>query len=65
MQHDPQPTRDGPTNAIVVMGFVNLMWSLLLIWNSLGLPAVLVAAVFIDYLITRLGHRRRRGSRAG
>ncbi|MDQ2092343.1 histidinol phosphate aminotransferase [Marimonas arenosa] len=48
------------TNAVLVMGFVNLMWSLLLIWATLGLPAALVAAVFVDYLIMRLDRYRRR-----
>ena len=47
------------TTAALVMGFVNLLWSLMLLWVSLGLPAVLVTAVFLDYLITRIGRRRR------
>lgn len=51
------------TGATLVMGFVNLMWVMLLVWASLGWPAVLVLAVFLDYLITRLDHRRRRSAR--
>ncbi|WP_137701612.1 histidinol phosphate aminotransferase [Marimonas lutisalis] len=48
------------TNAALVMGLVNLLWSFMLIWASLGLPAVVVTAVFLNYLITRLEHRRAR-----
>ena len=60
MRHAERPSAPDLTAAVLVMGFVNLMWSLCLIWASLGLPAVLVTAVFVDYLITRLAHRRRR-----
>ena len=48
------------TNATLVMGFMNLIWSFLLIWASFGLPAVLALAVFLNYLITRLAHHRSR-----
>lgn len=48
------------TNAALVMGFVNLFWSLLLISASFGLPTALTLAVFLNYLITRLAHRRTR-----
>ena len=46
------------TNAALVMGFVNLLWSLTLLWATMGLPAVLIVAAFLDYLITRLGRSR-------
>jgi hypothetical protein len=48
------------TNAALVMALVNLVWSFLLIWASFGLPAVLALAVFLNYLITRLAHKRAR-----
>ena len=48
------------TNAALIMGFVNLLWSFLLISVNFGLPAVLAVAVFLNYLITRLAHHRAR-----
>lgn len=60
MRDRPRTAAPDYTNAALVMGFVNLLWSFLLVWASLGLPAVLVVAVLADYLITRLAHRRRR-----
>ena len=48
------------TNAALIMGFVNLLWSLLLIRANFGLSAALVLAVFLNYLITRLAHSRAR-----
>lgn len=46
--------------ALLALGFINLLWSFTLLWASFGLPVVLVLAVFLDYLITRLRHHRRR-----
>lgn len=48
------------TNAALIMALINLLWAFLLIWATLGLPAVILLAVFLDYLITRLKHARRR-----
>ncbi|MEZ5714368.1 MAG: histidinol phosphate aminotransferase [Paracoccaceae bacterium] len=61
MRHKTRHALPDLTNAVLAMVFVNLLWSLALIWAALGLPAVLVTAVFLDYLITRLDHLRRRG----
>ena len=60
MRDDTRREAPDYTNAALVMGFVNLIWSFLLIWASFGLPAVLVLAVFLNYMITRLAHRRAR-----
>ena len=57
--HSPRVAPDY-TNAALIMGFVNLLWSLLLIWANFGLPAVLAVAVFLNDLITRLAHHRAR-----
>ncbi len=61
MDHRPRTAAPDYTNAALVMGFVNLFWSFALIWAWSGLPAVLVIAVFLDYLITRLKRHRKRG----
>lgn len=54
------------TNAALVMALVNLLWSFMLIWASFGMPAVIVLAVLLNYLISRLGHHRmRRGGDLG
>ncbi len=48
------------TNAALVMALVNLFWSFMLVWASFGMPAVLVLAVLLNYLISRLAHNRMR-----
>ena len=48
------------TNAALIMGFINLLWSLLLVRANFGLAAALVLAVFLNYLITRLAQSRAR-----
>ena len=48
------------TNATLVMAFVNLLWALTVIWVAFDLSAVLITAVLLDYLITRLAQQRRR-----
>lgn len=60
MRRENRPRVPDLTTAVLVIAFINLLWSLALIWASLGLPAVLVTSVFLDYLITRLDHHRRR-----
>ncbi|WP_317627215.1 hypothetical protein [Rhodalgimonas zhirmunskyi] len=45
---------------MLTLGFINLLWSLALLWASFGLPAVLTVAVLLDYMITRFAHRLRR-----
>ncbi|KAA0909784.1 histidinol phosphate aminotransferase [Aquicoccus porphyridii] len=59
MQNANRAAPDYSTPALV-MALVNLLWSFMLIWASLGLPAVLVLAVLLNYLISRLGHHRTR-----
>jgi hypothetical protein len=48
--------REAPnyTNAALVMGFVNLLWLLGLIWVVWGLPAVLLTGLGLHTLINRL-----------
>jgi hypothetical protein len=62
MRDRNRPAAPDYTNAALVMALVNLLWSFLLVWATLGLPAVMLLAVFLDYLITRLKHARRRAS---
>lgn len=47
------------TNAALVMGFVNLIWVLGVIWASYGLPTVLVLAVALNMLISWIGSEER------
>ena len=60
MENRPRAAAPDYTNAALAMGFVNLLMAFSLVWAHLGMPAVLVLAVFLDYLITRLAHRLRR-----
>ncbi|MEQ9260999.1 MAG: hypothetical protein RIG84_18080 [Roseovarius sp.] len=45
------------TNAALVMGLVNLLWILGVIWAVFGLPVVLAVGYGLNWLITRLGQR--------
>lgn len=63
MRDRDRPAAPDYTNAALVMALVNLLWSFMLVWASYGLPAVLVLAVFLNYLITRLEHSRLRQDR--
>ncbi|WP_372612373.1 histidinol phosphate aminotransferase [Aquicoccus sp.] len=58
--HRAAPDRTSPA---LVLALVKLLWSFFLIWVSFGLPAVLVLAVLLNYLISRLGHYRMRQAR--
>ncbi|MDQ2095591.1 histidinol phosphate aminotransferase [Rhodobacteraceae bacterium 10Alg 79] len=55
-----RPLRLTARTALLTLGFINLLWSLALLWASFGLPAVLTVAVLLDYMITRFAHRLRR-----
>ena len=46
------------TNAALVMGLVNLLWIFMVIWATIGLPAILVLGYGLDKLISRIGRRR-------
>lgn len=52
--------REAPnyTNAALVMGLVNLIWVLGLIWVAWGLPAVLLTGLVLNLLINKLAERR-------
>lgn len=45
------------TGACLVVGLVNLLWVLGVIWALLGLPAVIVTGLVLDRVIARLGDR--------
>ena len=50
------------TNAALVMGFVNLMWVLMLLWGIYGfVPALAFGAVLLAVLRTVEDRRARRG----
>lgn len=46
------------TNAALVMGAVNLLWVLMVIWATLGFIAVLVTGFVLDKLILWCASRR-------
>ncbi len=52
--------REAPnyTTAALVMGLVNLLWVLTLIWAFYGLPGVLIAGVAFNTLIDRLARHK-------
>ena len=57
--HDPaRPPAPDYTNAALVMGLVNLVWILGVIWVVLGLPFVLAAGWTLNRLIDRIAARR-------
>lgn len=60
MRDKPFETASTYHTATLVMGFVNLLWVFLLLWATMGFSAVLITAVFFDYLITRLDHHLQR-----
>ncbi|WP_299350719.1 histidinol phosphate aminotransferase [uncultured Shimia sp.] len=45
------------TNAALVMGLVNLLWILTLIWAIWGLAAVLLISIALNHAITLLERR--------
>ncbi|WP_319826234.1 hypothetical protein [Thalassovita sp.] len=52
--------REAPdyTTAALVMGLVNLLWVLVVVWAYSGLPGVLIAGVALNMLINRLDRHR-------
>ncbi|SLN38708.1 hypothetical protein PEL8287_01881 [Roseovarius litorisediminis] len=52
------PAAPNYTNAALVMGLVNLIWIFMVIWATLGLPAVLITGYILDRLITLIAFRR-------
>lgn len=46
------------TNAALVMALVNLLWVLLVIWLTFGMPVVLAVGYGLDRLISLLARRR-------
>lgn len=46
------------TTAALVMGLINLLWVLMVIWVFYGLPGVLIAGVVLNALIGRLDRHR-------
>ena len=58
MHREPPGTAPDFTNAALVMGAVNLVWMLMLIWATLGFAAVLVTGYALDRLIAWRARRR-------
>ena len=46
------------TNAALVMGLVNLIWMLGVIWAIWGLPAVMLTGLGLNGLINRFANRQ-------
>ena len=55
MKRGNLPSAPDYTNAALVMGLVNLLWVFTILWVIFGLPAVLVAGLLLDRMISRLG----------
>jgi len=51
------PEAPNYTNAALVMGLVNLLWILMVLWAVFGLPVVLAVSYGLNLLISRLGQR--------
>ncbi|WP_127115551.1 histidinol phosphate aminotransferase [Shimia sediminis] len=45
------------TNMVLVMGLVNLLWVLIVIWAVWGLAAALLTALIVNHAITLLDRR--------
>ncbi|MFW2587806.1 histidinol phosphate aminotransferase [Sagittula sp. SSi028] len=56
-QH-PQPVEDYMTANMILLA-VNLMWVFVAVWSVWGLAPVVLSAVALNHLITRLEHYRR------
>ncbi|MDU8928408.1 histidinol phosphate aminotransferase [Alisedimentitalea sp. MJ-SS2] len=56
MRSHPRLSVSNYETATLVMGFVNLLWVFMVVWATMGFSALLILAVFLDYLITRLDH---------
>ncbi|MBV7394010.1 histidinol phosphate aminotransferase [Mameliella sediminis] len=55
----PQSVEDY-TTANMILIFVNLLWVFIAIWSYWGLGTVLLLALLLNHLITRLETTRRR-----
>lgn len=62
MHHRTRGRAPDFTNAALVMGFVNLLWILGVLWALWGLPAVLLVGYALNVAIDRLA---RRGAHRG
>ncbi|MEQ9672867.1 MAG: hypothetical protein RLO10_00245 [Roseovarius indicus] len=51
------PEAPNYTNAALVMGLVNLLWVLMVLWAVFGLPVVLAISYGLNRLITWMGQR--------
>jgi hypothetical protein len=59
MNDHPQAV-ENYTNTCLIMGFVNLMWIMVVLWAWKGFVAALMLGVGVHYAITWLGLRRAR-----
>ncbi len=58
MRKGPLDTAPNYTNTALVMGAVNLIWVLAVIWATLGFAAVLATGYALDRLIVWRARRR-------
>ncbi|TCS61861.1 hypothetical protein [Primorskyibacter sedentarius] len=59
MRNGQLPSAPNYTTAALVMGGVNLLWILGVIWAVFGLPVVMLLSLGLNWLIDRLDRRRR------
>lgn len=57
MKRGQLPEAPNYTNAALVMGFVNLLWILAVLWAIFGLPVVLAISYVLNHLINRIDSR--------
>lgn len=57
MKKGTLPEAPNYTNAALVMGLVNLLWVLMVLWAAFGLPVVLAISYGLNRLITWMGQR--------
>ncbi|MEQ8365883.1 hypothetical protein [Roseovarius indicus] len=57
MKKGTLPEAPNYTNAALVMGLVNLLWVLMVLWAVFGLPVVLAISYGLNRLITWMGQR--------
>ena len=58
MQHRPIGRVENYTNTCLVFFLVNLLCVFMVLWVVYGLPAVMLAGLVLNHLITRLERRR-------
>lgn len=58
MHNRPRGTGSRYLNLTLILGAINLFWSLLLIYASFGMFAALILALALNYAITRLARHR-------